>query len=328
MSDIAIEVNGLTKIYQQQRGWRRIRRDQGNLQAVSNIDLQVREGELFGLLGPNGAGKTTLVKMLCTLILPTSGDATVAGYRLKQDRAIKANVGLVVTDERSFYWRLSARRNLMFFAAMHGLFGAEARQRVDETLDMVQLLERADTIFSEFSTGMRQRMAIARGMLHRPKILFLDEPTRSLDPISTNNLHEQIEKIQAERNMTVFLITHDLSEAEKLCDRVGVMHNGQLRGLGSSAELRTMVQPFRNYAISVSPFDETQLAQITADLPALTIDGQSLRLKSYGDDDVLDRTLRLLQQNGLAVESIDAEEPSLETVFNSLTRLDEQKEMS
>ena len=320
MTQFAVEAIGLTKTYPQRRGWRRVKRERGGTQAVRGIDLQVRDGELFGLLGPNGAGKTTLVKMLCTLILPTSGEARIAGHDLSQERAIKSQVGLVVTDERSFYWRLSARRNLLFFAAMHGLFGAEAERRVDETLEAVQLLDRADVVFSDFSTGMRQRMAIARGLLHRPKILFLDEPTRSLDPTSTSNLHDRIEAIRAERNMTVFLITHDLSEAEKLCDRVAVMHLGELRGVGSSAELRTLVQPFRNYTVMVDTLSDGQRARLAASDGQFQLTQHALTFRSYGRDGMLDQVLKQLQQEEIVVLDVQSAEPSLESVFAQLTK--------
>lgn len=314
----AIRTSGLTKTYPPKQGWRRVQRG-GGTQAVRGIDLTVRNGEMFGLLGPNGAGKTTLVKMLCTLILPSGGSAEIAGYPLKQEQAIKREVGLVVTDERSFYWRLSARQNLMFFAAMHGMFGAEATRRVDETLDAVQLLDRSESIFSGFSTGMKQRMAIARGLLHKPKILFLDEPTRSLDPISTNNLHDLINNIRAERQMTVMLITHDLAEAEKMCDRVGVMHKGKLRGLGTADELRGMLQPFTDYTIEVDTIS-AELQQRLLTIPSVKLTDKQIVCRNKDGDAVLQDVLTLVNNAGSIVTHIDSAEASLETVFTLLTQ--------
>ncbi|MEJ2748263.1 MAG: ABC transporter ATP-binding protein [Anaerolineae bacterium] len=222
----AIEARHLSKQFDKPQGWRRLAR-MTPVTAVSDLSLAIPEGELFGLLGPNGAGKTTLVKMLCTLILPSSGGVTVAGHDLAEAGAIRAAVGLVVSDDRSFYWRLSARRNLVFFAAMHGLYGRAAAERIDQVLADVDLLDVADRRFGQFSSGMKQRLAVARSLLHRPRILFLDEPSRSLDPTATHRLHTLIRRLMAEQEMTIFLITHDLAEAEALCDRVAFMHRGR-----------------------------------------------------------------------------------------------------
>ena len=199
--DIAVEINRLTKHFDKPQGWRRLANFKP-VTAVQEVSLTIPRQELFGLLGPNGAGKTTLVKMLCTLILPSRGEATVAGYSLEQDAAIRAAVGLVVADERSFYWRLTGRRNLMFFAAMHRLFGREAQRRVEQVLADVDLLDRAGDRFSNYSTGMRQRLAIARSLLHQPEILFLDEPSRSLDPTATQHLHTLIQRLLEKQGVT------------------------------------------------------------------------------------------------------------------------------
>lgn len=176
--------------------------------AVDNVNLTVGRGELFGLLGPNGAGKTTLIKLLCTLIVPTSGTARVNGYDLQQEEAIKASVGLVSGDERSFYWRLSGRRNLEFFASLHRLTAQQRHRRVEDVLGLMELRDVADETFQTCSTGMRQRLSIARGLLNNPEILFLDEPTKSLDPIATRHLHDFIkDRLVGERGVTVFLTT-------------------------------------------------------------------------------------------------------------------------
>lgn len=287
MSNFAIETNGLGKVFAGKNG--------ASVTAVSNINLHIEKGELFGLLGPNGAGKTTLVKMLCTLISPGTGDGRVAGFSLAQTGDIRAVVGLVVPDERSFHWRLSARRNLTFFAAMYGINGRFAQKRIDQLLDDVDLGDVADRPFGKFSSGMRQRLAIARSLLHNPQILFLDEPTRSLDPIATEKLHTLLLRLMAEREMTAFLITHDLAEAEKLCGRVGLMNNGRLHTVGRPADLRRQLHPYRDYRI------ETTEEVVT--FRAVAGDGELTA--------VIDR---LRQQNAI-IRSIDSEPPSLEEVF-------------
>ncbi len=230
MTPIAIQANNLTKNYPADAGWLFRKRKEENKPSVQNVSLTVQRGEIFGLTGSNGAGKTTLAKMLCTLISPTSGSATVAGMPLESayGAGIREQVGLVVADERSFYWRLTGRQNLTFFAALFGIFGDEAHARVSELLDSVDLSAAGDQRFDRYSSGMKQRLAIARGLLHRPEILFLDEPGRSLDQESKNRIHDLILNLNQSRGMTVFLITHDQTEADKLCTQIGRMENGQL----------------------------------------------------------------------------------------------------
>ncbi len=236
----AIQTHQLIKQYPQNQTWKNLFKwRELDPPAVNQVSLAIPEGEIFGLLGPNGAGKTTLVKMLSTLITPTSGSALVNGYRLSQERHIKASLGLVTSDERSFYWRLSGLENLKFFAALHGMPKANVPERVDEVLALVGLTEKARQPFRTYSTGMRQRLSIARALLHQPKILFLDEPTKGLDPSVTRQLHALIrEKLTQQEGITVFLTTHRLDEAETLCDRIAVMNKGKILACGTLGELR------------------------------------------------------------------------------------------
>ena len=289
--------------------------------AVTDITFTIPQSELFGLLGPNGAGKTTLVKMLCTLILPSSGTATVAGHTLDSASKIRTSVGLVVSDERSFYWRLSARRNLDFFATMCGLHGPTARDRIETTLAQVNLHHVADRPFSNFSSGMRQRLAIARSLLHQPRLLFLDEPTRSLDPIATQNLHNLLCQLRAEQNLTIFLVTHDLAEAEKLCDRVGFMHNGRLQTIDSPANLRQHLHSHRHYSLQIDTPDLNilrSLKQMALGV-RMTNDGR-LTFRATDEDGVLTAVLNQLHQHNIPVHAIEATAPSLEEVFTYFTQ--------
>ncbi len=237
--DWAIQTLALTKRFPPQSGWRKLlARPELAPPAVDGVNLRIRSGELFGLLGPNGAGKTTLIKMLCTLVLPTSGTAHINGFDLSQESAIKATIGLVTSDERSFYWRLSGRQNLEFFARLHDIPEKEIRGRVQEALDTVGLSPIADKPFLTYATGMRQRLSIARALLNRPSILFLDEPTKGLDPIATQRLHRLIRaRLVDEQGITVFLTTHDLVEAESLCDRLAIMNQGRIIACGTLDEL-------------------------------------------------------------------------------------------
>ncbi len=319
----AIEVQGLTKVYDHPEGWRLARAVP--VTAVTDLHLTIAPGELFGLLGPNGAGKTTLVKMLCTLIQPTSGSARVAGHTLAQAAAIRAAVGLVVSDERSFFWRLSARRNLDFFAALHGLNGRSAEQRIQQVLDDVNLLDVADRRFSSFSSGMRQRLAIARALLHRPLILFLDEPSRSLDPSATQRLHDLILRLQTQREMTVFLITHDLAEAEKLCGRVALMHQGRIQAVGSPDALRQQLRPQHEYQLTVGEV-ETAVRQYLHTHFAVNAENLSsqqtlLTFQAAAGDGRLTAVLAYLHQQQCPIHQIETHTPTLEVVFSYFTKI-------
>lgn len=323
---LAVETNNLTKIYEKTGRWRASTSSE-TVTAVSDINLAVPEGELFGLLGPNGAGKTTLTKMLCTLILPTVGTAQVGGYDLANTGAIRSIVGLVVSNERSFYWRISARRNLMFFAALHGLFGKTAVSRVDEVLTAVELQDVADRQFSFFSSGMRQRLAIARSLLHQPSILFLDEPSRSLDPTATLHLHHLIHQLMAQQNLTVFLITHDLAEAEKLCDRVALIDQSRIQAIGRPADLRQQLQPQRRYVLKLDRLETvtaTEPAEVELQrlLPTIELDSERNEVSFWASeqDGVLTAVLDVLRMHQIEIHTIVATPPSLEDVFTHYTQ--------
>lgn len=317
----AIETHHLTKVYDKPQGWRPLART-APVTAVSDLTLSVPQGELFGLLGPNGAGKTTLVKMLCTLILPSSGSGEVAGQPLTDAGRIRASVGLVVSDDRSFYWRLSARRNLDFFAAMHGLNGRAAHERIQQVLADVELLAVAEQRFGTLSSGMRQRLAIARSLLHQPQILFLDEPSRSLDPKATQRLHDLIRQLMTQKEMTVFLITHDLAEAEALAERLAFMDQGQIKAIGTPAELRSHLVQVVHYRLQVDSLP-TAVSQALSKFAKLTIhEPNQLHLQALQGDGQLTAVLDILRQNNLTIQHIESTAPSLEELFNHFTQGD------
>lgn len=204
--------------------------------AVDRLTLDIPAGSVFGFLGPNGAGKTTTVRMLTALIAPTSGSATIAGRELGvDDQAIRRSVG-ILTETPGLYERLSARQNLIFFAQLYDLEAARAEQQTDRYLRMLGLWERRDDIVGGFSKGMRQKLAIARSLLHEPAVVFLDEPTSGLDPEAARIVRDFVKELRAE-GRTIFLTTHNLPEADELCDLIGVFRTRLLR-LDSPANLR------------------------------------------------------------------------------------------
>jgi ABC-2 type transport system ATP-binding protein len=223
----AILTEALTKIFRRPTG--PLRRPGTPVPAVQSLDLALPQGALLGILGPNGAGKTTLLKLLATLLLPTSGRLIVGGVdALRDPRRARARVGLVTGDERSFYWRLTGRQNLAFFGALYAIEPRRARHRAGELAAALGIAEVLDAPVDTYSSGMRQRLALARGLLHDPALLLLDEPTRSLDPEAAASLRQMIARLARQGGHTVVLVTHAPEEARALCTHVGTMREGRL----------------------------------------------------------------------------------------------------
>jgi len=232
--------------------------------ALNGVNLQVEEGELFGILGPNGAGKTTLIKLLSTLILLDEGEAWVNGYNIfHEEESIKRSIGLVTGEERSFYWRLSGRRNLQFFATLHNMSPFQIQKRINSIFEILELQEKADDLFYTYSTGIKQELALARGLINDPQILFIDEPTKSLDPVAARNIRKFIqEKLVKEQGKTVFLATHNLEEAQQICDRLAIIDRGRILSLGTPSEIRTTVSKEDRYILKVRALSAEVLEKI------------------------------------------------------------------
>lgn len=206
---------------------------------IDNINLSVKKGELFCLVGTNGAGKTTLLKLLCNLILPTSGEIFINGYNvLKDSERARSSIGLVTGDERSFYWRLTGRQNMKFFATLYNLLSHESKIKIEELFKLLRI-EEPDKRFQEYSSGIKQRLSIARALLNDSSVLFLDELTKGLDPSTAKELRIFIKgTLVKEKKKTVFFSTHNLREAEELADRIAFMRKGKITADGTIAELR------------------------------------------------------------------------------------------
>ncbi len=221
-----IEVKDLKREYTTTKGW--WFRKKENLVAVDGIDFSVKEGEIFGLLGENGAGKTTTIKMLITLLAPTSGECRVLGYDTYKDAdKIRSEINFVFGGEMGVYRRLSARDNLLYFAGLYKIKGKEAKRITEELLKLVELEDAADRLVETYSKGMIQRLQIARGLVNNPKIVFMDEPTVGLDPMGANMLRDIIRKLKAD-GRTVLMTTHYMQEADDLCDHIAIMNKGKI----------------------------------------------------------------------------------------------------
>ncbi len=231
-------------------------------EALRGVDLTVERGEIFGLLGPNGAGKTTLTKILSTLLIPTSGEAKVLGLDVvRQAAELRPRIGLVLGGERGLYYRVSARENLRYFADLFGVPLDQRAARIDEVLERVGLSAAADRRVEEFSRGMKQKLHLARGILHRPELLFLDEPTIGLDPKSARETRKLIRAL-IEDGVTIFLTTHYMFEAEELCHRLAVLSKGQIVARDTVAGLRRLVGGDRTIEVEAYGFEDEEIETV------------------------------------------------------------------
>ncbi len=315
-----IEATELRRTYRTTTGV--LRRRRIAVEAVRGISFAVERGELFGLLGPNGAGKTTTIKMLITLLLPTEGEARVLGLDVVANaREVRQRIGYVFGGERGLYERLSAYDNLRYFAELYGVSGRRQRLRIDEVLELVGLKGREQERVEGYSRGMRQRLHIARGILHDPEVVFLDEPTIGVDPVGARELRRTIRDL-VEAGKTVLLTTHYMFEADALCDRIAVIARGSIVGAGTPAELKAGVEEGRVTEIEVFGVDEPTVARLRSldGVTAVTVEEQDQRqLLVVQTTGARELTAPLLAQlEGLEVGRVTSREPTLEDAYIAL----------
>jgi ABC-2 type transport system ATP-binding protein len=288
--------------------------------AVDRVSFTVAEGELFGLLGPNGAGKTTTINLLSTLLRPTSGSAVVAGYDVASDRdRVRQSIG-VVFQEPALDGRLTGRENLEFHTMMYGLGKDERRRRIDEVLALVELTDKAAILVEKYSGGMKRRLEIARGLTHRPKVLFLDEPTLGLDAQTRRHIWEYIRKLNEEAGVTIILTTHYMEEADFLCGRIAIMDHGRFVALGTPAGLKDTlggdVVSLELEGDAASFLDE--LGREDWVKRSQHHDGVLSLTMERGERRIPDLVVRA-RERGLAVHCVHLRKPSLEDVFLQFT---------
>jgi ABC-2 type transport system ATP-binding protein len=258
----AIEVSQLRRVFNTNIGV--IKRTKKEIVAVDDVSFEIREGELFGLLGPNGAGKTTITKMLTTLLIPTDGSASVKGFDVvDQAEEVRRIIGFIFGGERGLYWRLSGIDNLRYFASLYGIAPDRSKKRIEYLLDLVGLSGRGEENVGGYSRGMKQRLHVARTLLHDPDILFLDEPTLGLDPVGAREFRQVILDLQSEKK-TILLTTHYMFEADALCDRIGVINHGRIIALDTPGGLKTHVKDLNVIEMETFGLAESVLEKLRA----------------------------------------------------------------
>jgi ABC-2 type transport system ATP-binding protein len=315
-----IEVDEIKRSYKSRTGIRR--KAAKDVEAVRGVSFEVHSGELFGLLGPNGAGKTTTIKMLITLLLPTSGTATVLGYDVVKDpREVRRRVGYVFGGDRGLYERLSALDNLRYFAELYAVPARDQKARIGELLEMVGLTGRENERVEGYSRGMRQRLHIARGLLHRPPVLFLDEPSIGIDPVGARELRQTVATL-VEQGTTVLLTTHYMFEADELCDRIAVIADGRIIASGTPAELKRGVIDGRVVEVEVYGSPEGALPALRA-LPGVRSvavedagTAQRIVVRAEPDAEVAPAVLACL--DGIRLGRVATREPTLEDAYVEL----------
>jgi ABC-2 type transport system ATP-binding protein len=300
---LVIHVEGLTKVFE------------GPFKAVDAVSFDIQEKEIFGLLGPNGAGKTTTIKMLCTLLRPTSGTALVDDHQIIKDRdGVRRSIGVVFQDP-ALDDELTARENLDFHARMYSMKGGQRRDRITEVLKLVDLHDRADIVVKKYSSGMKRRLEIARGLMHYPKVLFLDEPTLGLDAQTRRSIWDYVARLNREQNVTVFLTTHYMEEADFLCGRVAIMDHGKLMVVDSPNNLKNSLG---SDLVSLECSDPEKFAERLRSedwVENLKIHGFTMIVGTKHSSERIPEVVNIARDIGVDIVSIETRKPTLEDVF-------------
>jgi ABC-2 type transport system ATP-binding protein len=288
--------------------------------AVDAVSFRVPEGELFGLLGPNGAGKTTTINMLATLLKPSGGEARVGGFSVAGDRdGVRRSIGIVF-QEAALDNKLTGRENLQFHAMMYGIARAERKQRVAAVLDLVELSGKADILVEKYSGGMKRRLEIARGLIHRPKVLFLDEPTLGLDTQTRRHIWDYIKKLNRESGVTIILTTHYMEEADFLCRRVAIMDHGRFAAIDTPSRLKDgLGGDVVSLEIGGDGRELTAQLQALPWIQSLNQHENVLSLSMEHGERRIPELIRLAQRSGVTVDCVNLRKPSLEDVFLNFT---------
>ncbi len=288
------------------------------VEALKNVSIQIGEGEIFGLIGKNGAGKTTLTKIIATLVQPTSGKVLVKGFDSVEDEVkVRSLIGLATAEERSFYWRLTPMQNMLFFARLYGIKDKDARFRIAELFEQLDIKKYEKRRFSELSTGNKQRLAVARAMLSKPPILLLDEPTRSLDPLAAASMRSLIASL---KGVSILLTSHNLTEIEQLCDRIAIISNGEIRISDTPENLRNSHKQTQKVKINLKT-DSPESFETLNNLKDFHLekngDVMTLRFTREIEDETLGKTIAELSNKNAKILDVETEKATLLDVLES-----------
>jgi ABC-2 type transport system ATP-binding protein len=294
----------------------------GEFTAVNEVSFDIREGEIFSLLGPNGAGKTTTISVLSTLFLPTSGEAVIGGHSVtKEPMTVRGLIG-VVPQDLALYDDLTARENLLFWGQMYGLYGKALRTRIDEVLEQIGLSEKAKQRVKTYSGGMKRRVNIGVGLLHKPRLLFMDEPTVGIDPQSRRLILDSVKELNRQ-GMTVLYTTHYMEEAEELSDRVGIIDHGEMIALGTQAELTRQVGEMETLILHIGENEDPErLASAVRSLEGVRkadVTDHTVTVIVPEAEEALAPAVTKANELGMKIHSVDMREPNLEDVFLHMT---------
>lgn len=319
----AIKIQNLSKIYPPNfprlKKFFRMKIEK-EVEALRNVSLEISDGEIFGLIGKNGAGKTTLTKIIATLVQPTNGKVSVKGFdSVKDEVKVRSLIGLATAEERSFYWRLSCERNMMFFARLYAMDDKTARKKIGEIFEKLNLNQFRTRRFSELSTGNKQKLAVARAMLPDPPVLLLDEPTRSLDPLAAAEMRGLIASLE---NVSVLLTSHNLNEVEELCDRVAIISKGEIRDVDTTENLRHKNKSIQKVKVYVKNIGAEELKKIASDiLKDFSIEQEKdyfkLIFERDSDDRLLGKIISALNESGANIFDVITEKATLLDVLES-----------
>jgi ABC-2 type transport system ATP-binding protein len=299
-----------------------------SMEALRGVNLKIKEGEIFGVLGPNGAGKTTLIKILCTMVIQDEGEAYVYGFDVvKEPRKVLRNLQAVLPESRGFTWRLTGAQNLYFYALLYGLKKKEAEERIAYLLETTGMTERANDGYQRYSTGMQRKLLLCRAMLQNSPILLFDEPTAGLDPVSAAEFRGMLQKLVEGEKKTIFLSTHNLYEAQSLCDRVAILDHGKIIACDTPDNVRSMIVDEQVFTIKFidAVFNNDQINIVNkleaiqgvhGVTPELDHSGGFHGLSIHVDKDMdISGILDLIMKSGLKISLINTEEPTLEDAF-------------
>ena len=329
--DKIIEVSNLSKTYYSKKRKKILKSEKTKVEALKDVSFHVNRGEIFGLLGPNGAGKTTLIKILTTLLLPTSGTAKINGFSLDQEREVKMSIGAMLMGERGLYWKLTGRENLKYFGALYHVPKKLCDDRITNLIDLLELEDYIDRTVETFSSGMKMKMVFARALINDAPILMLDEPTNTLDVKEARRLRNIVKEHNERENKTIIYCTHQMYEAEELCHRIAIIDHGRIIALDDPLELKDGLQQSDILSIEGTIPEEARLA--VRSLPGVTSANILVKRSNNGSTEekpylsivcedsrqILPEIISTLNMRGAVIRNIDKHETTLEDVFVNIT---------